>query len=132
MGWRDRRYDDSEPDIDIGLGRRDVPPPGSSGWSMASFVIALLNGLFLFGVFFVAVLMNLDQNAPIDDNDPKMVLLGFAFLAGMAFAVLGVILGFVGVGQKSGTVFAVLGIVFNGLILVSVVGLICAGLAMGP
>jgi len=130
MGWRDRRNDDS--DADIGLGRRAAPTPGSSGWSMASFVIALLNGLFLFGVFFVAVLMNLDQNAPINDNDPKMVVLGFAFLAGMAFAILGVILGFVGVGQKSGTVFAVLGIVFNGLILVSVVGLIGVGLAMGP
>ena len=127
------RYDDDEDDIDISRGRRSAPPqPGSAGWAMASFVIALLNGLFLFGVFLIAVVVNINQNAPLPDNDPRMIMLGFGFLSGLAFAVLGLILGFVGVGQKSGAVFAILGIIFNALVLVGVLGLMIVGAAMGP
>ena len=133
MGWRNHRYDDDyDDDLDIGRGRRSAPPNrGSPGWAMASFVLSMLNGLFLFGVFFIAVMINLNQNAPLPDNDPRMVMLGFGFLAGLAFAVLGLVLGFVGIGQNSGTIFAVLGIVFNGLILVGVLGLMVVGLAVG-
>jgi len=127
------RYDDDDDDdIDISRGRRSAPKPGSAGWAMTSFAIAILNGLFLFGVFIAAVVINLNQIAPLPDDDPRMIMLGFGFLAGLAFAFLGLILGFVGIAQKNGTVFAILGIIFNALILVGVLGLLIVGAAMGP
>ena len=132
MGWRDNRDDDD--DIDIGRGRRDATAPtkpGSAGWAIASFLISILNGLFLFVLILVATVITANQNAPMNDHDPKAIMLGLGILGGLALAVLGVILGFVGVGQKAGTVFAILGIIFNGLVLLSVLGLLVVGLAVG-
>jgi hypothetical protein len=129
MGWRDR-FDDDDDDIDIGRGRRG-DPPGSAGWAIASFFISILDGIFLLFLIIGATIMEANQNAPLNDNDPRVIMLGFGILAGLAFSVLGLILGFVGIGQKNGTVFAILGITFNALLVVGVIALMCLGIAAG-
>jgi len=132
MSWRDRDRD-SDDDLDIRRRgpRYDRPPqrPGSSGWAVTSFVLALVSGLFLLGTILAAVAIG--AGGPIPENDPRNMSIGCAAIGGLALAVFGLVLGFVGLGQNNGTVFAILGIVLNGLILLGVVGLMCIGIAAG-
>lgn len=134
MGWRD----DSVDDIDIRVPRsRSEPPPAGpfrqSGLGITSLVISILVAIALFAMFIVVTMMVVDQGGQQPaDNDPRMITVGLVFLGGIGIALVGLILGILGTMQpNTSPICAIIGIVFNGLILLGVGGMICMGAAIG-
>ena len=134
MGWRD----DSIDDIDIRVPRsRNEPPPAGpfrqSGLGITSLVISILVAIALFAAFIGITIMVVDQGGQQpNDNDPRVMTVGFVFLAGIGIALIGLILGILGTMQpNTSPICAIVGIIFNGLILLAVGGMICMGIAIG-
>ncbi len=134
MGWRD----DSVDDIDIRLPRsRNQPPPGGpfsqSGLGVASLVISIIVGITMFATIVGATIMVADQvNQPMNDDDPRAIVLGLLILGGIGVALVGLVLGILGAMQpNTSPICAIIGIVFNGLILLAVGGMMCFGMAVG-
>jgi len=128
---RDRDRYDYRDDRRSRWDRREEPK--QSGWGVASFVLSLLVGLGLFLVMGCAILIVVErQGNPPPDDSPETMALGFGILACLFAAVMGGVFGLVGVLQPNRKrVFAILGLAFNGLVLLSVLGLFVLGLAAG-
>ncbi len=112
-----------------------VPPMEAmkhSGVGIASFIMSILLGIFMFLLIAIAGLMAAEAGGAMDEESMGAVILGLFLLAALGLEVVAIILGIVGMFQKQRKkVFAILGIVFSGLTLVGVVFLIIVGLAMG-
>ncbi len=133
MGWRD----DSVDDIDIRVPRsRSEPPPAGpfrqSGLGITSLVISILVAIALFAMFIVVTMMVVDQGGQQPaDNDPRMITVVRVFLGGIGIALVGLILGILGTMQpNTSPICAIIGIVFNGMILLGVGGMVFFGLAV--
>jgi hypothetical protein len=121
-----RRYDDFDYD------REPRKTQGSSLPCVLSFILALVAGVLILGVFVAAGVLTMQAGGDLDENSPEAVFIGLGMMAGLGLALLGLILGIVGtLGDHSKKVFAYIGATLNGLILLGTVGLICAGIAVG-
>jgi hypothetical protein len=80
----------------------------------------------------IAGVMESSNPGGMDDKDPKVAVLGLLLLGGLFLALVGAILGVVGLFDPNRKkLFAILGLIFNGLILGLVLLLLVIGLAMG-
>jgi hypothetical protein len=93
-----------------------------SGFGIASLVVAVVVAFMTLGVAGLA-------SPHLDEDHPAMLLIGLAILADMLLALVGGILGLVGLMQANrGKVAAVIGLVLNGLVVFGVIGLVIIGL----
>ncbi len=132
MGWRD----DSLDDIDIRIpGSRNQPHTGpykQSGIGITSLIISIVVGIVMFVTIVSVTIMVAEQNQPMQENDPRAITLGFLIIGGIGISLVGFILGILGTMQpNTSPICAILGIIFNGLILLGVGGLMCFGIAVG-
>jgi hypothetical protein len=127
MGWRDDYdYDD------IKLDRHEHGPKSQSGIGITSLLISVVVGALLVVLIVVATLIAVGQNGQVNDQDPLAVVVGLGILFGLGGALVGLVLGVVGSLQSDRKILcAVLGAIFNTLILVGVIGLICTGVMLG-
>ena len=133
MGWNDDYDDDDYGDIRMGGRDRDraEPPTSQSGIGIISLITSVVAGVMLAVLIVAAVVISAGPNPP-PDNDPKMVMIVLGLIASLAAALIGLILGIIGCIQPHrGILCAVLGSIFNALILLGVIGLICAGVMFG-
>ncbi|HEX8198986.1 MAG TPA: hypothetical protein VF590_00760, partial [Isosphaeraceae bacterium] len=67
----------------------------------------------------------------MNPQDPMAVVLGLLMIGGLMLAALGAVLGLASLFQRGRRrVFGVLGLIFNGLILLGVLGLILIGIGV--
>src|SRR5262245_54392780 len=134
----DRYRDDDEYEYDRPR-RRRRPEVVESGGSIGavcgavSFGLALLSGLGFLVMIVAAVAMAAGSpTGRAAPNSPGTMLLGLLVIGCGVLALVGGILGVVGVclpGRSK--ILTILGLIFNGLIVLSLVGLCGLGLAMG-
>lgn len=129
------RYDDDDDFDDIRLPSqrsRATGPLEHSGLGMASISIAAFMFLAFLGLFGVIAVIEANNNGPMQEDEARDMLVGLAFLAGLGFTLVGLVLGIVGCCQPNrSSVCGLLGALFNGIILVGVFFLICLGVAIG-
>ena len=100
-----------------------------SGPGIASFIIAIAMGLFLFVLLVIAGILEESTPNGIDENSPVTMLLGAALIGASFLDFLGVILGIAGLCQPNrNKLFAVLGLLFGSLVLFGVVILMIVGM----
>jgi len=103
-----------------------------SGVGVASFITALIAAVGLGAMIAWAVALAAETGGEIDENSPKAMALGCAFLAGLGLALLAAVLGLVGVLQKGvRKVFAILGLAIGGGMLLLTGLLVLLGMAVG-
>jgi hypothetical protein len=101
-----------------------------SGLGIASFIIALLSGIFDFLVVVVAGLLAAGD-VPMDETSPAAIIVGLVIMAAAGVTFIGLGLGIVGVALPNrNKLFAWLGLVFNAMVLLALVGLMCLGALM--
>src|SRR3954454_509230 len=89
-----------------------------SGPGVASFVISILAGFAIIGVFAFGAVYAANNPGEIDEDHPppEVVLIGACFLAGLVMDLAALVLGVIGVAQSNRKkIFAILGLVFSGL-----------------
>ena len=108
-------------------------PPTNSGIGVASFIISLIAAASLLVLIVIAAMMAAEApGGELDENSPQVVGLGCAMLIGGGLALVGVILGIVGLNQQGRKkVFPALGLIINGGMILLLVGLMILGSAMG-
>ena len=104
-----------------------------SGLGIASFIIALIAGAAMVALIVLAAALSAQApGGELDENSPEAVTVGCSLIIAAGMALLGLILGVVAaIQQGRKKVFAVLGIVFNGGMILVLVGLMILGAAMG-
>jgi hypothetical protein len=105
-------------------------PPASkhSGFGIASFIIGISMGVMEVGLIVTAAVLVQQGRS---SQAPGMEIAGCFMLLGLLACVGGVVSGIVGIKQADRKkLFAVIGLCINGLILLSVLGLMVLGLAM--
>ena len=108
---------------------RPDAPRRHSGLGIASFVLALAVGFGEFVLVGIAGFMELNTPGGIDEESPVAILLGLLLFGGLAVAFVGLVLGIAGIIQGNRKhVFGILGVIFNGLILLGVLGLMVLGM----
>jgi hypothetical protein len=131
MSWND--YDDY---ADIRIQRRERqregPREGQSGIGVISLITSLVTAMLIAVLFALVMIVSLGPNGPPPDDDPKMIMIVLGFLLCLGAALIGLVLGIVGsIQPHRGILCAVFGAVFNGVILVGALLLICAGVMFG-
>jgi hypothetical protein len=122
-----RRHDRDEED-DSGFFRRPEP---HSGPGIASFILALLSGFGVLCVLILAGVLAVRAGGELDEESPEAMLVGGAMLLGLVVALVGAILGVVGLCQQHRKkIFAVLGLCFNLLVLLGAAGLVVVGIML--
>jgi hypothetical protein len=108
-----------------------APPSQQSGLGMASLVLSLIAGAML-GIPLVGAVMLFTQNPNLVENDPRAVGLGCAMLVGMVLALLAGLLGLIGLFQPDrARTCALLGVLFAGIEVFGMAGLLVLGLTFG-
>ncbi len=131
-GDRDRRYDDADDDFDRYPTPRRRPrrQRPHSGLGIASCFLAIAAGAIIFFTLVFAAIVEARQGE-LPDNDPRTTAAGCFFLLAGGLALIGVILGIVGVCEtRRKRLFAGLGLGFNACIVLGVVTLGIIGLLM--
>lgn len=109
----------------------DRPPQRKlkqSGLGIASFALAILVGTAEFILLIVAGVLEEQTPGGIDEDGPATLVLGVLFLGGMAMSLVGCTLAIAGLIQGGRSkIFPVLGLVFNGMIILGVIGIIIIG-----
>ena len=99
-----------------------------SGLGIASFIIALLQGLLTYMVILIAGV--LAAAGPQRDNEVGFMIVGLLIITGIFTHCVGAGLGIAGLVQKNRKkVFAVLGLILNACALLMVLALMLVGLA---
>src|SRR5262245_30658384 len=80
---RGRRYDDFNYD------RESRKTQGSSLPCVLSFVLSLIAGVLILGVFVVAGVLTMQAGGDLDENSPEAVFIGLGMMAGLGLALLG-------------------------------------------
>jgi hypothetical protein len=110
-------------------GWQENATPRHSGLGIASFALALFVGIGEFVLVATAGYMTAQQGG-MDPQSGVAVVLGLLMIGGLLLAFLGVALGFASLFQGGRRrVFGILGLLFNGLILLGVIGLILIGIS---
>lgn len=103
-----------------------------SGLGIASFILSILSGIFLFLLFLVAGVMHSSTPGGINDESPVAIFVGLFMLAFLFVAFVALGLGIGGLFQNDRKiVFAVLGTVFSACVFLGTIFLLLIGLAMG-
>lgn len=101
-----------------------------SGLGIASFIIAILSGIFDFLLVAVAGLLSAGD-VLMDETSPAAMIVGLFLIASVGVTFIGLGLGIVGVALPNrNKLFAWLGLVFNALVLIGLVGIMCLGALM--
>jgi hypothetical protein len=99
-----------------------------SGLGMASFALAILVGMAEFILLIVAGVMEAETPGGLDEDAPASVVLGILLLGGMVMSFVGIALAIGGFIQRERSkVFPILGLVFNGVIILGLIGIIIIG-----
>jgi hypothetical protein len=126
------RYDDyDDDDFTSRLRKRSRRPRAvrHSVLGIASLAIAILMGFSIF--FFIVLSAIFSAQGPMNDRDPKAMVLGFGIIGSSALALVGGVLGVVGLFQpKRHKVFPIIGTIFNAILIFGVMFLMCIGLVM--
>lgn len=102
-----------------------------SKFGIASFIMGLIVMVGMLALFVVAGMMALRANGQINEESPEAIALGLGIIGGCFLALIGVIFAIVGlVNPSKAKVFSVLGLVFNGLVLLGVIGMMVIGATM--
>jgi hypothetical protein len=103
-----------------------------SGLGIASFILSLVVGCFLFLLVVTAGVMEVSTPGGMDENSPLTVVLGLLIIGGMFAALVAFALGVAGLFQPSrAKVFAVLGAVFSALTIAGVGVVMIVGILVG-
>ncbi|HEY0009636.1 MAG TPA: DUF6142 family protein [Tepidisphaeraceae bacterium] len=99
-----------------------------SRFGIASFIISLVSLVLLFVLIAAAGVMASQAGGELDETSPQAIMLGLGIIASLALAVLGAVLAIVGLTTTNvKKVFAILGLIFNGLLVLGVIGLLILG-----
>jgi hypothetical protein len=131
--WEDRfdvraRRRSEDDDDDSGFYRRELP---HSGPGIASFILGLLSGLAVLFVLILAGVLTARAGGELDEESPEAMLVGGALLVCLLGALVGAILGGVGLAQqRRKKIFAILGLCFNLLVLLGTGAIIVLGILL--
>lgn len=99
---------------------------------LASFVVAIVSGLMVFGLVITAGVMEATTPGGVDEQAPATMILGLGIIGGALLALAGLCLA---IGSffipHRDRLFGSLGLAFNGVIIVGIVGLMILGMAAG-
>lgn len=83
-------------------------------------------------MFAIAGYLETSTPGGIDEEAPEVMLVGFGIIGGIGLAVIGGVVGIVGLFLPDrNKLFPALGLVINGLVAIGTIFLLCMGLAMG-
>jgi len=103
-----------------------------SGVGIASFLLSIISGVMLVVLVVIAGVMQASTPEGMDEEAPEVIALGLGLIGFLFGSFLGLVLGIIGLFQnRRKKIFAILGILFGGLALFVVLGLMAIGLAMG-
>ena len=103
---------------------------GHSTIGILSFLAAILSGVSILGLFGAAGLVAAN-GGDVGEDSPEAILAGLGLFAGMGVALLGLILGVIGLNQGANKLFPTLGTSISGVVLLGSVALLCAGALAG-
>lgn len=99
---------------------------------LASFVIAMISGLMVFGLVIAAGVMAATTPGGVDEQAPATMILGLGIIGGALLALAGLCLAigsfFIPHRER---LFGSLGLALNGVIILGIVGLMIVGIAAG-
>jgi hypothetical protein len=125
------RRDDWDDDDYRPRRRRKNRPLRSSGLGIASLVIGLVAGAVEFMSLAVAGILSEKQGEQFGDSDEAVVIL-LVLVAGFLFALIGGVLGIVGMVQANRAKgYAIAGLVINSLVVLGMLGIIVLGVLFG-
>ena len=102
-----------------------------SGLGIASLVVAVVAGLTAFSLVVIAGVMEVSTPGGVDEDSPAVMLVGLGIMGVVALNFLGLGLGVAGVLHPNRSrVVAIVGLVFNGLVILGLCGLMALGLSM--
>lgn len=133
MGWRDED-DDNFDDLRRDRDRSPPAPQGSAALGISSIVVAFVSIIAVIGIFVIIVVMAAANNRPPGPRDAAMIFLSFGlFIASLLLAVVGLVLGAVGVfsANATGMTCGIIGAVLNAMIVFGILGLMCFGVLTG-
>ncbi len=110
-----------------------VPPieKKHSGPGIASFVLSILVGLLIFGMFIVAGVLAASQGRALREDSMEAIAVGLAVIGLIFLDFVALALGIAGLCQSNRQkVFAALGTLFSFAIAAGTIGLIAVGMAM--
>ncbi|HEV7300615.1 MAG TPA: hypothetical protein VGN72_14720 [Tepidisphaeraceae bacterium] len=103
-----------------------------SKFGIASFIIGLVSIVAMIALFVIAAVIAMNADGEIDETSPEAIAIGLGLFGGIALALVGLIFSIVGlVNANAAKVFSVLGLIFNGLIILGVIGLMVLGAFIG-
>ena len=103
--------------------------PKYSGLGIASCIISIVVGLFIFVLFVVAGVMEASTPDGIDESSPIAVALGTCILGALVVDLVALGLGIAGlVQQDRNKLFAILGTVFSAATILGTIALLAFGL----
>lgn len=98
---------------------------------IVSFVMGLVIGLGEFAMIIIAGVMEVTTPGGVDEQSPQVMMLGLVIIAGMLGALVGAVLGIIGLTERNRyKAYPVVGLAFNGLILLGVIALMAIGMTM--
>jgi hypothetical protein len=101
-----------------------------TGVGIASFIISVISGLMLIVLVIIAGVMEASSPDGLDEESTDAIIVGLGLIGFMFGALLGLVLGIVGVFQsRRKKIFAILGMLLGGLTFFGVLGLMVIGLA---
>ena len=111
------------------LYQQHYQPMKHSGIGIASFMISIVSGLFLFLLVAIAGIIEATTPGGIDEESPVEIVLGLGIILGFGLNLVGIGLGIAGVIQKNRKrTFAVLGLVFNLGIIILHIAIVAFGI----
>lgn len=119
-------YEDyySEPD--------EHPIAKHSGFGIASFIITLATGAWVFVLIVIAGVLETTTPGGVDENSPLVILLGLAMFGGLFVDLMGITFGIIGLFQSDQKkLFAILGVIFGFLVIVGFLFVLLIGLLAG-
>ncbi|TWU22907.1 hypothetical protein Pla52o_24390 [Novipirellula galeiformis] len=110
----------------------ELPALSHSGFGIASFLISILVGIGAFIVILLASFAEASTPEGINEESALALIMGLSIFGMVGLNILGIGLGVAGVCQADRSrIFAILGLVFNGLVILGVIGLMAVGVAIG-
>jgi hypothetical protein len=110
----------------------DDRPQKHSRFGIASFILALCAGIFVFILVAIAGVLGAMSGGDLDENSPEGILLVLGFMAGCALNLISLGLAIAGLCEKRrNKVFAILGLAINVLLFFGGCGMVALGTLAG-
>lgn len=102
-----------------------------SGLGIASFIISLIAGLALLGLFTAAGVLETTTQGGLDEESVAALVIGLGILFAGLTTLVSLLLGIIGlVQQERKKIFALLGTIFSGLVVTLAILIVAMGLMM--